>query len=96
VVEMEVGVVAAGKEDFRLECANRQNVVLISIYLVLFCFALLCRGGGGCGGGACGDGGCGGAGCGGGVVVSGECWRTVWLIRRHRYITRTLLRKRIA
>jgi hypothetical protein len=38
VVEVEV-VVAAGKEAFRLECAKRQNVVLISIYLVLFCFA---------------------------------------------------------
>jgi hypothetical protein len=36
VVEMEGVVVAAGKEEFRLACENRQNVVLISIYIVCF------------------------------------------------------------
>jgi hypothetical protein len=40
VVAAEVLVVAAGKEAFRLVCEIRQNVILVRMYLVLFCFAL--------------------------------------------------------
>jgi hypothetical protein len=115
VVEFQVWVVAAGKEDFRLVCANRLNVVLIIIYLVLLCFAVV-----GVAAAAVvavavvaaavavvaaavavaddesrvkSEG-----------VVPGECWHTVWLIRRHLLTiitfdtsnTRTLLRKIIA